>query len=589
MARHYTRLIVVIVIATIIASLLEGGSMSGLMLVATVLASGQGLEKLQEFGQLGQILVDMFKDQGVEVLVIVLFVSILIGQLLKSVAGYWAKRWAVDLKIFLRKEAEERVINKIMNLRYEEIMRYPPGELSIYVTAASAVGKMVVSITTLLFDISMLLAYVVVMFFVSTKMTILVLISLVMLSYLFTIFVRKIHAISKKIFHASVDHSSLHVEMLNNPRLLRVLGATNEAATAIAKQRKKLMDEQRANEVLNLLVAPISEFIILVGAAAILLTAYFLGDGDRDAGQILAQAVIFIIVLNRMLPRAKAINSFRVTVAEVAPAFKQLAPFLTNISTFGASRENPQDHWVMTSITFEDVWFRYLDAKEDTIRKMSFEIPWGTTMAFVGTSGVGKSTVADLVLGLIEPSHGRILIGDQELSRIDKQLWRAKVGVVDQSSGLLNMSIRENIIYPQVSANQDLIIAACKAANIHDFISGEVDGYSKVVGKNGYRLSAGQRQRLILARALFRKPSILILDEATNALDAASEQLINESVERLRGKCTVIMITHQLRLVKQADQILFLEDGENSARGTFQELLKTSTGFRNLWERQRPE
>ena len=587
MARHYTRLIVVIVIATIIASLLEGGSMGGLMLVATILASGEGLEKLQELGQLGQILGDMFKDQGIEVLVFVLFASILIGQLLKSFAGYWAKRWSVDLKIFLRKDAEERVINKIMNLRYEEIMRYPPGELSIYVSAASAVGIVVVAITTLLFDISMLLTYLVVMFFVSTKITILVLISLVMLSYLFTIFVRKIYAISNKIFDASVDHSSLHVEMLNNPRLLRVLGATNEAATEIANHRKKLMDVQRENEVLNLIVAPISEFIILAGAAAILLTAYFLGDGD--GGQILAQAVMFIVVLNRMVPRAKAINSFRTTVARVTPSFKNLAPFLTNISTFGASRENPQDHWEMTSITFEDVWFRYLDAKEDTISKMSFEIPWGTTMAFVGISGVGKSTVADLVLGLIEPSHGRILIGDQELSRIDKQLWGAKVGVVDQSSGLLNMSIRENIIYPQVSANQDLIIAACKAANIHDFISSQVDGYSKVVGKNGYRLSAGQRQRLILARAIFRKPSILILDEATNALDAASEQLINESVERLRGKCTVIMITHQLRLVKQADQILFLEDGENPARGKFQELLKTSTGFRNLWDRQRPE
>jgi len=123
MARHYTRLIVVIVIATIIASLLEGGSMGGLMLVATVLASGKGLEKLQELGQLGQILGDMFKDQDVEVLVFVLVVSILIGQLLKSVAGYWAKRWAVDLKIFLRKDTEERVIKKIMNLRYEEIMR----------------------------------------------------------------------------------------------------------------------------------------------------------------------------------------------------------------------------------------------------------------------------------------------------------------------------------------------------------------------------------------------------------------------------------------------------------------------------------
>ena len=584
MTRRHARLVATIVVFTIIAGVLEGGSMGALLLVARILTAGSGLEELQEFGRLGQFLQDFSGTDDVDSLVFRLVFVIVLGQLLKSCSAYLAKRATVNLKMFLRQDAEERVIQNIMALQYEDVMKYPSGELSMYVSTSVTVGRMVVAVTGLMFDIVMLVAYMTVMIIISTKITFLVLVSLGSLSWVFTIVVKKIHRLSDREIDASIEESALSIEMLNNPRALRVLGATQQAAADISDQRNKVLDLNRAREIINLMVAPIADFVVLLGAAIILLAAHYFSGGPDS--QALTQAVMFIVILSRMFPRVQGLNLFRLAVATSGPQFKKIAPFLEDIPTARDNQEELRDKSSIPDIKFEDVWFRYIDAEKDTVKEVSFRIPSGTTIAFVGLSGAGKSTIADLIMGLLEPSKGQVLIDNHPLSRINQHLWRDKVGVVDQTSGLLNMSIGDNVIYPLKSATEDSIIAACEAANIHEFISGLIDGYSTVVGESGYRLSAGQKQRLILARALFRKPLILILDEATNALDASSEEMINESVERLHGKCTVIVITHQLRLVKRLDQILFLENGGIIAQGKFDYLSKTSRGFKELWDKQ---
>jgi ATP-binding cassette, subfamily B, bacterial MsbA len=583
MARLHVGLIGIIVVFTLLAGLLEGGSMGVLVIIARVLTDDAGLEGLQEFGQLGQLLQQFSTPESSNYLVLGLIFVVVFGQLLKSLAQYTAKRVTVNLKVLLRKAMEERVIQKIMALRYEDVMRYPPGELTLYVSIAAVVGRMVVSVTTLMFDVVMLIAYLAVMIVISTQMTLLVLISLVLLSGFFSIVVKKIRQLSDIEVQASIDQMALSVQMLNNPRMLRVLGATRQAAIDIATYRNKALDVNKEREIVNLMVAPIVDFIVLSGAATILLTAYYIADGHQD--EVLTQAVLFIVILNRMFPRVKGVNSFRLAVAESIPQFKKIAYFLEEIPVTDG-QEGLLDKASIHTIKFEDVGFRHLGAAKEILRKVSFRIPSGTTTAIVGLSGAGKSTIADLIIGLVEPSEGQILIDHQSLSQIDHQVWGAKVGVVDQTSGLLNMSIGDNVTYPLKLVGIDSIIPACQAANIHEFISGLDAGYSTMVGEGGYRLSAGQRQRLILARALFRRPAILILDEATNALDAKSEEMIIESVGQLHGKCTVIVITHQLRLLRQSDQVLFLENGDVTSKGTFNDLLKNSRGFRDLWEKQ---
>ena len=237
-------------------------------------------------------------------------------------------------------------------------------------------------------------------------------------------------------------------------------------------------------------------------------------------------------------------------------------------------------------IAFQDVSY-YYEKDKPVLKKISFEVPAGQVVALVGESGVGKSTLIDLLSAYDFPRQGKILIDGHNIKSLDIKFLRSKIAVVPQEVVLFNDTVKKNIAYGNFKATEEEIATAAKNAHAYDFIQKFPKKWKQIVGERGVKLSVGQKQRIAIARAILRNPSILILDEPTSALDAKSERIIQESLNKLMVGRTTFIVAHRLSTVRQANLILVFEEGQIVERGTHDELIKLTNGrYRNLYELQ---
>ncbi|MEJ7808249.1 MAG: ABC transporter ATP-binding protein/permease, partial [Telluria sp.] len=236
-------------------------------------------------------------------------------------------------------------------------------------------------------------------------------------------------------------------------------------------------------------------------------------------------------------------------------------------------------------VAFSNVSFSY-ESNREILFGVDFTIPAGTTTAVVGHSGSGKSTLSRLLFRFYDVNSGSITIDGQDLRSMTQESLRSAIGIVPQDTVLFNDTIGYNIAYGKPGATHDDIVAAARAASIHDFIESLPDGYSTMVGERGLKLSGGEKQRVAIARTLLKDPAILIFDEATSALDSKAEQAIQAQLQEIAKNRTTLVIAHRLSTVADAQQILVLEHGKIVERGTHQVLLAQDGLYRQMWERQ---
>ena len=239
----------------------------------------------------------------------------------------------------------------------------------------------------------------------------------------------------------------------------------------------------------------------------------------------------------------------------------------------------------VTSIRFDHVGFGYTSGQYN-LTDVSYSIPIGARVALVGPSGSGKSTNLSLVMRFFDPNEGRVLIDEHDLREVTLKSLYSHMGVVFQENLLFNTTIRENIRMGRIGATDLEVEAAAKLADLHDFIVGLPQGYDTPVGERGALLSGGQRQRVAIARALIRDPVIIVLDEATAALDPASEHAINETLNRVSQGRTVLSVTHRLQTITAYDLILVFDQGRLVEQGTHAALLADPGKYASLWKRQ---
>jgi ATP-binding cassette, subfamily B, bacterial MsbA len=233
------------------------------------------------------------------------------------------------------------------------------------------------------------------------------------------------------------------------------------------------------------------------------------------------------------------------------------------------------------AIAFDKVSFHY-SAKSGGVSDLSFTVPAGKTVALVGSSGAGKTTIINLLLRFYDVDAGRITIDGVDLRDVTLHSLRSSLALVSQDIVLFNDSVRANIAYGKLDASEEEIIAAAKKANAHEFIANLPEGYDTQIGPAGVKLSGGQRQRISIARAILKNAPILLLDEATSALDTASERAVQEALNGLMQHRTTLVIAHRLTTIQDADLILVLDGGKIQAQGTHRLLLEESTAYRNM-------
>ena len=235
-------------------------------------------------------------------------------------------------------------------------------------------------------------------------------------------------------------------------------------------------------------------------------------------------------------------------------------------------------------ISFKDLEFSYGESK--IIDKLSFTINKGESIALVGSSGSGKTTIANLLNGFFNANSGNIIIDGINITDIKRESLYKNISIVTQESILFNDTIFNNIKIGNLDSNREDIINAAKEANAHDFIKDQVNGYDTVIGDYGNKLSGGQKQRLTIARAMLKSPSILILDEATSSLDSESEKKIQDAINKLMDGKTSLIIAHKFSTIKKCDKIILIDKGRIVAQGTHDELINSNSLYKNMNELQ---
>ncbi len=260
-------------------------------------------------------------------------------------------------------------------------------------------------------------------------------------------------------------------------------------------------------------------------------------------------------------------------------------PYLSNIIKYQEEatinqEKNPglKPYELKKNLVFDSVNFAY-NNNEPVLKQVSFGLAKGMLVGLIGPSGAGKTTIVDLILRLYQPTDGQILLDGQPISQIDLKEWRKNIGYISQDMFLLNDTIANNIKFYDENIDEQKIKQAAKMANINDFIESLPDNYQAIIGERGIFLSAGQRQRIVIARILAKQPDLLILDEATSALDNESELKIQQVLENLKGKITIIAIAHRLSTVIKSDQLLVLENGQIVEQGQPADLLKDKDSY----------
>ena len=328
--------------------------------------------------------------------------------------------------------------------------------------------------------------------------------------------------------------------------------------------------------------------IVAIGLAVVMLLA---AEGVRSGTMTVGK---FVLVNTYLLQLYQPLNFLGFVYREIRQGLLDMEQMFRLLDVPpeisdppGARALAPPDR-LTGAVSFEGVRFGYGPDRE-VLHGVSFSVPAGRTLAIVGPTGSGKSTVARLLFRFYEPTAGKILIDGTDIRQVTQASLRAAIGIVPQDTVLFNDTIRYNIAYGRPNASQAEIEKAARLAQVHDFIARLPDGYATRVGERGLKLSGGEKQRVAIARTLLKNPRILILDEATSALDTATEQEISAALRGLERGRTTLMIAHRLSTVVDADEILVLEGGEVVERGTHPALLARGGLYARMWALQAVE
>jgi ATP-binding cassette subfamily B protein len=498
------------------------------------------------------------------------------------------------LRVYLFTVAGERVVTRLRRDLYAAIVRREiaffdeqrTGELGSRLAADTALLQNAVSV-----NVSMALRFsltavggVVILFFTSLRLTLLMLAIVPVVVVLAVGYGRIIRKLSREVQDALARAGEVAEETLAGIRTVRAFAREDAEARRYgdAVETSFQLARRRARS-----IALFQGGAGFLGYAAVAAVLWYGGvlvlGGQMGVGQLTAFILYTLLIAFSLGALSELWGDFN----RATGASERVFQLLDAPSAMPASGARPAPGELRGEVRLVRVDFAYPARPEaKVLGQMDLTLRPGEVVAVVGPSGAGKSTVAALLCRFYDPQAGQVLLDGRDVRELDPVWLREQVGVVSQEPILFATSIAENIRYGRPGASMDEVIAAARAANAHDFISGFAAGYETLVGERGVRLSGGQKQRVAIARALLKDPRILVLDEATSALDVESEALVQQALERLMQGRTTLIIAHRLSTVMGADRVVVLDGGRVVQEGRHQELVAVDGLYRRLVERQ---
>ena len=588
-ARRQWRLLVLSVGTGLLGSLGEGGTLGVIFLAVGLMTSKSSLSlaklpAVKGLPLLPELLQSVSHWPTAVVFLLLLGLAVAL-QLMVSLcnylngvaSGYFGARLSREVKALLNR--------RILSFTYACASRYRVGDLLDYANnAGDTVQNQIILANQLLLNIFMLAVYLSVLITISPWLLLVAIILAVLLTGVQRLLLPRIQQNAQAQQVVQVEIGSRITESIQGLRLLHSSGGLNPAKASFEGLLREDERVKRRKARLETIINPLSALLPIVAIA--LIASFSVVVFANRASGVLPSLVTFVLALQRLNARISGLANLATSYASSTANVARLDAILSDSDKQFIRQGGRPFQQLIGEIHLADVSLRYSPDLQPALQHIELEIPKGQTVALVGASGAGKSSIADLLVGLYEPTHGQILVDGVDLRELELASWQQQLGVVSQDTFLFNASIAANIAYGSPAAERQEIEGAARMAQAAAFIQSLPQGYDTVVGERGYRLSGGQRQRLSLARALLRKPQFLILDEATSALDSQSERLVQEAIERFERGHTVLVIAHRLSTIVNADLICVMEQGRVVERGRHTQLLDLGGRYASLWQQQ---
>ncbi|MEM7770050.1 MAG: ABC transporter ATP-binding protein [Cyanobacteria bacterium P01_A01_bin.37] len=481
------------------------------------------------------------------------------------------------LSINLRKECFhlllELDLGYFSRVRLGDIMNYINSEVSRASQSVSHCITIAISGITITVFLAILVS-------ISWELTIVAIVILGFLSLSNQFFTRFAKRSGRELSKASAAYSIHLVEVLSGIRLIKSVANENAEFDKTISLIKDREDANFKSQLAFAAVAPSNEVLNVIAIILLVITGRVLFADDLAVFSSVILTYLFL--LTRMLPFIGKLYGARNQIANASASVKNVEDYLYRGDKPIMQSGSYLFEGLKKEIRFNSMWFQYSQSKDWNLQDIDIVLPKGKTLALVGSSGAGKSTIADLLARFYDPSKGCIEIDGICLKDLSIEEYRRNIGIVSQDTFLFNASVKENIKYGYPHITDEAVFQAAKLANAIDFIQNLPQGFDTKIGDRGVMLSGGQRQRLSIARALLQNPEILILDEATSALDTVSERLVQEALENLSHNRTTLVIAHRLSTIQKADQIVVLEKGQVVEVGDHNTLLKQGGHYAEL-------